>query len=42
MLKNLDGINNSVDLFVNLVIFNLLKIMLVVIFQVIFILICIY
>lgn len=33
MLKNLDGINNSVDLFiVNLVIFNLLKIMLVVIF----------
>lgn len=33
MLKNLDGINNSVDLFiVNLEIFNLLKIMLVVIF----------
>lgn len=33
MLKNLDGINNSVDLFiVNLVIFNFLKIMLVVIF----------
>lgn len=33
MLKNLDRINNSVDLFiVNLVIFNLLKIMLVDIF----------
>lgn len=37
MLKNLDGINNSADpLIVNSVIFNLLKIMSVVIFQAIF------
>lgn len=42
MLKNLDGINNSADpLIVNSVIFNLLKIMSVVIFQAILFPICI-
>lgn len=42
MLKNLDGINNSADpLIVNSVIFNLLKIMPVVIFQAILFPICI-
>lgn len=42
MLKNLDGINNNADpLIVNSVIFNLLKIMSVVIFQAILFPICI-